>query len=174
MTQSIETVPPPHDPDAVFREGLKQMRRILGSRRIFAALTAAAEVDLSQQAVDVLVALQDGATRSIGDVARVAGLDAGAVSRQLNQLEAAGYAHRDGAGRGSVVLVTATSEGRALVARVEAVRQAHLARALSGWTAEEREQLGTLLVRLADDLHRAPFRPVPEAPTATPARGGAR
>ena len=158
----------------MFREGLKQMRRILGSRRIFAALIAAAEVELSQQAADVLLALQDGASRSIGDVARVAGLDVGAVSRQLNQLEAVGYARRDGAGRGSVVLVTATAEGRALVARVEAVRQAHLERALSGWTVEEREQLGTLLVRLADDLHRVPFRPVADASTAKTAREGSR
>jgi DNA-binding MarR family transcriptional regulator len=154
----------PGDGTAELQRGLQRMQRLLGSRRVFATLAAAAGVDLSQQAVDVLLALRDGVPRPIGDVARAARLDVAAVSRQLRVLEAGGYVRRGDGGRGSVVLVAAEPSGQHLVARIEAVRGEQLRRALSGWTAEERAQLGTLLVRLADDLHRAPYLPVPDAP----------
>ena len=138
------------------------MQRLLGSRRVFASLAAAADADLSQQATDVLVALADGASRPIGDVARAARLDVAAVSRQLRGLEDADLVTRDETGRGGVVLVTATATGRATVDRIEAVRDRQLRTALAGWTAAERAQLGHLLVRLADDLHRTPYVPLDE------------
>jgi DNA-binding MarR family transcriptional regulator len=152
------------DGTAQLQQGLQRMQRLLGSRRVFATLAAASGVDLSQQAVDVLLALRDGVPRPIGDVDRAARLDAAAVSRQLRVLEAEGYVRRGDGGRGSVVLVAAEPSGQELVGRIEAVRGEQLRRALAGWTAEERAQLGTLLVRLADDLHRAPYLPVADAP----------
>jgi len=75
-------------------------------------------------------------------------------------VEADGFVRRDGAGRGSVVLVKATTKGRTLVAKVEAVRADHLQRAFAGWTKAEQAELGRLLVRLADDLQGAPYLPV--------------
>ncbi len=159
MTESIptdEVVAP------TLRAGLGRMQRLLGSRRIFASMAGAAGADVTQQGVDILAVLADGAARPIGEVARLARLDGGAVSRQLTRLEADGYVRRDGATRGSVVLVTATGQGRALLERVEAVRNDQLQRALSTWTTDEQAQLGGLLLRLADDLQGAAYLPVGE------------
>jgi DNA-binding MarR family transcriptional regulator len=146
--------------DPALRDGLGRMQRLLGSRRIFASMVGAAGADATQQGVDILAVLADGAARPIGEVARLARLDGGAVSRQLTRLEADGYVRRDGAGRGSVVLVAATRQGRALLEKVEAVRNHQLQRALSAWTADEQAELGRLLLRLADDLQGAPYLPV--------------
>ena len=99
--------------DALLRTGLRRMQRLHASRRIFASMAGAAGADLTQQGVDILTVLADGAARPIGEVARLARMDAGAVSRQLNRLVEDGYVRRDGATRGSVVLVTATKRGRA-------------------------------------------------------------
>ena len=161
MTQSTRrsgAAPPVADS---LRTGLARMQRLLASRRIFASMAGAAGADVTQQGVDILRVLGDGAARPIGEVARLARMDAGAVSRQLNRLEADGYVRRDGATRGSVVLVTATRRGRTLLEKVEAVRADHLQRALVGWTPDEQAELGRLLVRLADDLQGAPYLPTP-------------
>jgi DNA-binding MarR family transcriptional regulator len=136
------------------------MQRLLGSRRVFASMVGAAGVDLTQQGVDLLGVLADGIARPIGEVARLARLDGAATSRQLNRLEDAGYVARDGAGRGSVVMVHATRRGRALLEKVDKVRHDHLQRALAGWTPAEQAELGQLLVRLADDLQSAAYLPV--------------
>ena len=158
MTQSTRR--PVQDVDPTLRAGLGRMQRLLGSRRIFASMAGAAGAEVTQQGVDILAVLADGAARPIGDVARLARLDTGAVSRQLNRLEADGYVARKGAARGSVVLVTATRRGRALVAKVERVRADQLQRALAAWTVDEQAKLGRLLVRLADDLQGAAYLPV--------------
>ena len=114
------------------------MQRLHASRRIFASIAGAAGADLTQQGVDILTVLADGAARPIGDVARSARMDAGAVSRQLNRLEDDGYVRRDGATRGSVVLVTATKRGRALLDKVEAVRNDQLQRGCRGGPSTSR------------------------------------
>jgi DNA-binding MarR family transcriptional regulator len=160
MTQSIQPAATAPAVDDSLRTGLRRMQRLLASRRIFASLAGAAGAEVTQQGVDILTALADGAARPIGEVARLARLDAGAVSRQITRLEADGYVRREGARRGSVVLVTATRRGRTLLEKVEAVRSDQLQRALSGWTAEEQAELGRLLVRLADDLQGAAYLPV--------------
>jgi len=154
MTQSTEVV------DDSLRTGLGRMQRLLASRRIFASMAGAAGADVTQQGVDILTVLADGAARPIGEVARLARLDGGAVSRQLNRLEEAGSVRRHGPPRGSVVLVTVTKRGRTLLDKVEAVRNDQLQRALSGWTVGEQAELGRLLVRLADDLQSAAYLPV--------------
>jgi DNA-binding MarR family transcriptional regulator len=160
MTQSIQPAATAPAVDDSLRTGLRRMQRLLASRRIFASMAGAAGAEVTQQGVDILTALADGAARPIGEVARLARLDGGAVSRQITRLEADGYVRREGARRGSVVLVTATRRGRTLLEKVEAVRSDQLQRALSGWTAEEQAELGRLLVRLADDLQGAAYLPV--------------
>ena len=157
MTQSTPRVATTPAVDESLRTGLRRMQRLLGSRRVFASMAAAAGADVTQQGVDILTALADGAARPIGEVARVARLDGGAVSRQLTRLEADGYVRRDGGGRGNVVLVAATRKGRALLEKVEAVRTDQLQRAL----AMDRERAG------------AAGGP-PGAPRRRPARSGRR
>ena len=137
-------------------DGMRGLQRLRASRKVHAAITAAAGVDLSQQAVQVLVAL-DG-TRPVARLAHVARMDVGAVSRQLRALEAAGLVSKaPSPDHASVVLVTATAAGREVADRITASRNDHLARAVAGWSDDDLHALGRLLHRLVDDLQRTPY-----------------
>jgi DNA-binding MarR family transcriptional regulator len=139
--------------------GLHRLQRLLSSRRVFSRLAEASGVELSQQAIQVLRALSEDGPRPVADVARVAHMDLGAVSRQLKALEDAGLLHRQTSPtHGSIVLVEATAKGKRAARQIEAVRARHLADALSTWTTAERAELGRLLLRFVDDLQRTPYR----------------
>lgn len=121
-------------------------------------MAGAARVALPQQAMNVLRALGDSEPIPVGDLARAARMDTGAVSRQVRVLEEEGLVERQASPQhGSIVLVVATPSGRKLAARFEKVRNAQLTRALADWTDEERIALGELLVRLVDDLQATPY-----------------
>jgi DNA-binding MarR family transcriptional regulator len=121
-------------------------------------MAGAAGVELSEQAMNVLRALGDREPISVGDLARAARMDTGAVSRQVRILEAEGLVDRRPIPQHrSIVLVEATAAGRKIAQRFERVRNAQLSRALAEWSDEEREQLGRLLVRLVDDLQTTPY-----------------
>ena len=138
---------------------LRQLGRLMSSRRVSSSLAHAAGVDLSQQAVEVLRSVDGDGPVPVADVARTAHMDVGAVSRQLRLLEARGLlTRRPSPAHRSVVLVAPTGRGRTLIRRVEAVRNRHLDDALAGWTAGERAELGRLLGRLVADLQATSFR----------------
>ncbi|NCY16296.1 MAG: MarR family transcriptional regulator [Actinobacteria bacterium] len=140
------------------RQGLTRLGRLLSSRRVHVGMAGAAGVELSEQAMNVLRALGDREEMPMGDLARAAHMDTGAVSRQVRVLEAEGLLHRRTSPQHrSIVLVEATPEGRDVARRFERVRNAQLTRALGEWTDEERAQLGSLLIRLVDDLMRTPY-----------------
>ena len=140
-------------------EALHRLRRLLSSRRVFSRLAAAAGIEISQQAVQVLRVLDREDPRSVAEVAREARMDVGAVSRQLASLENLGLAsRRPSKAHGSVVLVTATARGTQVVAQVNAVQNRHLQEALEEWSEEDRTQLAHLLLRLVDDLQQTPYR----------------
>jgi DNA-binding MarR family transcriptional regulator len=142
------------------RLGLYRLQRLLAGRRPFSALTAAAGLDLSQQEIQVLQVLQDGAARSMADLSRSARLDAGAVSRQVQALEERGLVgRRPSPDHGRIVLVEPSAEGLDAARRVHDLRNRHLLDALDGWSVEERDTLGRLLLRLVDDLQDTPYRP---------------
>ena len=137
---------------------MTRLQRLFASRRIHASMAAAAGVRLSEQGLQVLRTLGDGAPQPVGDLARAARMDTGAVSRQLRGLEEQGLvARQHSPTHGSIVLVEATDEGRRLQRRYEKVRTGQLARALEGWTPTERAELGQLLLRLVDDLQSTPY-----------------
>ena len=140
------------------RLGLNRLGRLLSSRRIHAGMAGAAGVELPQQAMNVLRALGDREALPMGDLAKAARMDTGAVSRQVRVLEDRGLAQRRTSPQhGSIVLVEATSEGRSMAEGFERVRSAQLSRALADWTPEERLELGRLLIRLVDDLQSTPY-----------------
>ena len=140
------------------RTGLTRLQRLLSSRRVHAGMAGAARVALPQQAMNVLRALGDSEPIPVGDLARSARMDTGAVSRQVRVLEEEGLVERQASPQhGSIVLVVATPSGRKLASRFEKVRNAQLTRALADWTDEERITLGELLVRLVDDLQATPY-----------------
>lgn len=149
---------PVDDQLATVRLGLTRLGRLLSSRRVHVGMAGAAGVSLSEQAMNVLRALGDRDPISVGDLARAARMDTGAVSRQVRVLEAEGLVvRRTSPQHRSIVLVEATPDGREVARRFERVRNAQLTRALSDWSDEERELLGTLLVRLVDDLLSTPY-----------------
>ena len=140
------------------RLGLTRLQRLLSSRRVHAGMAGAARVALPQQAMNVLRALGDREALPVGDLARAARMDTGAVSRQIRVLEEEGLVERRSSPQhGSIVLVVATPEGKAMAHRFERVRSAQLSRALIDWSPEEREQLGSLMLRLVDDLQATPY-----------------
>jgi DNA-binding MarR family transcriptional regulator len=140
------------------RLGLTRLQRLLSSRRVHAGMAGAARVVLPQQAMNVLRSLGDREPLPVGDLARAARMDTGAVSRQIRVLEEEGLVERRSSPQhGSIVLVEATAEGRAMAQRFERVRGAQLSRALMEWTPEERKQLGELMLRLVDDLQATPY-----------------
>lgn len=137
-------------------EAMRDLQRLRASRKVHAALADATGVALSQQAVQVLSAL-DG-TVPVARLAHAARMDVGAVSRQLRGLEDDGYVTRTpSADNASVVLVSATARGRDVAARIAASRNDHLARALADWSDADRRALATLLRRLVDDLQATPY-----------------
>lgn len=140
------------------RLGISRLQRLLSSRRINAGMAGAAGVDLSQQSIEVLRALGSNDPMPVGELARAARMDTGAVSRQLRTLTDLGLVERRASEHhGSIVLVVGTAAGRALAARYERVRSAQLSRALADWEPEERVELGRLLLRLVDDLQSTPY-----------------
>ena len=140
------------------RLGLTRLGRLLSSRRVHVGMAGAAGVALPEQAMNVLRALGDRDPISVGDLARAARMDTGAVSRQIRVLEAEGLVdRRPSPQHRSIVLVEATAGGREIAHRFERVRHAQLTRALADWPDKERELLGRLLVRLVDDLLATPY-----------------
>jgi len=139
--------------------GLYRLQRLLSSRRVSSSLADAAGAGVSQQGVQILRALRDGAARPVAEAARAARMDVGAASRQLRTLDDAGLAERAvSPDNASVVLVRLTDRGIMLARRLQQVDNQHLRDALAAWDNDEREQLGELLVRLVDDLQRTPYR----------------
>jgi DNA-binding MarR family transcriptional regulator len=152
--------PAPAPPDDALNVALERLRRLMGSRSVYARQAEAAEVALPQQAVQVLSTLAGQPPRAVAEVARAARMDVGAVSRQLRILEDAGLASRKGSPtNGTVVLTAATAAGEELAARFRDVGRAQLERALAAWPPEEREQLGRLMLRFVEDLQRTPYEP---------------
>ena len=139
------------------RLGIHRMQRMLSNRRSWTSLAEAAGVELSQQSIQVLQRLADGTPKSVAELGRLAHMDAAAVSRQIRSLEEGGLVVRR-QGQGRVVLIEPTSEGLEVAKRLLERNAEHLENALADWTPEEIDTLGTLLLRLVDDLQRTPHR----------------
>jgi DNA-binding MarR family transcriptional regulator len=140
--------------------GLHRLQRLLASRRVSTSLAGAAGAPVGQQAMQLLRALRDGRPLPVAEAARAARLDVGAASRQLRSLDELGLTERSPSpDNASVVLVRLTADGLAIAKRLQQVNNQHLVNALAGWTDDEREMLGSLLLRLVDDLQRTPYEP---------------
>jgi len=141
------------------RLGLHRLQRLLASRRSWSALATAAGVELPQQVIQVLQVLHDGEARSMAELGRLVRMDAAAVSRQARLLEERGLVvRRQSPNHGRIVLIEPTPEGLAAARRLHDLRNRHLHDALASWTVAERDTLGTLLLRLVDDLQGTPHR----------------
>jgi DNA-binding MarR family transcriptional regulator len=93
----------------------------------------------------------------LSDLANVLRLDPSTVSRQVHPLEAAGMIRRepDRDDRRACRLAL-TDAGREEIVRGRRVRHSVLEHAVASWSAADRDQLVTLLERLALDLETHP------------------
>ena len=148
-----------HDQYETVRLGLHRMQRMMANRRSWSALAESAGVDLPQQVIQVLQHLHDGTPKSVAELARLARMDAAAVSRQVRALEEQGLvARRPSVSHGRVVLIEPTATGLAVAQRVHRRRNEHLADTFANWSPDEVETLGRLMLRLVDDLQGTPHR----------------
>src|SRR3954454_16316289 len=73
---------------------LHRLGRLLASRQISSRITTAAGVEVSQQGTTLLRVLLRGGQQSVNALAASAGMDLGAVSRQVRLLEDGGMVAR--------------------------------------------------------------------------------
>lgn len=114
--------------------------------------TAAAGMSLDRASYSVLFRLEEGPAR-LSDLAQKVGVDLSTLSRQVHHLEAAGLVVRTVVEKDRrAALLAVTGEGRDLVQRIRAAKRAAITEMLDGWTSGEREELGRVLGRLADQM----------------------
>jgi DNA-binding MarR family transcriptional regulator len=147
---------------------LHRLGRLLASRQISSRITTAAGVDVSQQGAGLLRVLLRGGQQSVNALAAAAGMDLGAVSRQVRLLEEAGAVVRSSdPADGRVALLELTPEGRRIAERIRSVGIRHLEATLDGWSEDDERRLAELLRRFVDDMVATPV------PSST-RRNGAR
>lgn len=141
---------------------LLRLGRLLASRQAASALVRVAGVEVSQQGVALLRVLRREGELPAAALAAAAGMDLGAVSRQVRHLDDEGLVRRaTDPADGRVTLVDLTPAGAALAERLHAISARHLEEALAGWSGAERRDLARALRRLVDDLRATPLAPGP-------------
>jgi DNA-binding MarR family transcriptional regulator len=104
---------------------------------------------LSSGAVDLLLRLSDGASASVGELARAAGVSSRNVTGLVDTLERAGLARRAAApGDRRSVLVSITEDGAAWVADFREPARRAMDALFHGFTEDEVSQLRQLCLRL--------------------------
>ena len=137
---------------STIRRELFRITRLAAGRRAFSRLRNASGIDLSQQEVQVLLALTYGGSQSVGAIARTAHMEKAAVSRNVSRLRDAGLvATATDRRKASVVNVTVSPAGEQLAARIAREQDDHLDAILSGWSASDRDAFAAMLQRLGED-----------------------
>jgi DNA-binding MarR family transcriptional regulator len=136
---------------------LHRLSRLLASRQISSRITTAAGVDVTQQGTTLLRVLLRGGKQSVNALAGAAGMDVGAVSRQVRLLEEAGAVTRSSDPEdGRVALLELTPDGRRIAERIRAIGMRHIEDALQQWSDRDERILAELLARFVDDLLATP------------------
>jgi DNA-binding MarR family transcriptional regulator len=116
-------------------------------------LMARAGVPLDRAAVALLRQIADGEPVRPGELAARLAVEASHVTRQVQQLQKAGYLTRvpDPDDR-RAQLIQLTPFGREAVERIREVSCRGMQGALAAWSPEELQQLATLFHRMVDDF----------------------
>ena len=109
--------------------------------------------DLSPTDVWLLAAIDEQGPVRVSDLAAWQGVDKSTTTTQVRRLEVPGLVVRkpDPADR-RAVLLTVTPRGRRARRRMAAAGAAVIQQILEGWSDDDRQTLGALLTRLADQL----------------------
>ena len=138
---------------SLIRRELFRIGRLAAGRRAFSRLSRASGVELSQQEVQVLMALAHRGAQSIGGIARTAHMEKAAVSRNVSRLRDGGLVTTAADDRkGSVVIVTMSPAGEEITAKITYEQDDYLRSVLGEWSDADVSTLGDVLRRLADDL----------------------
>lgn len=142
-------------------EALERLFRLTVSRSMHTRQAAAVGAVVTRAGYALLRSLDEAGECTMGELARACSMDPGAAARQVKTLEDDGLVARAPSETdGRLSVVTLTDAGRTVYERIVAVRTAHLAEVLAGWSAADRTALAALVARLVDDLRHTPFRPV--------------
>ncbi|MBI2705208.1 MAG: MarR family transcriptional regulator [Actinobacteria bacterium] len=149
-----------HESTDDLNELLESLGRLLTSRQVFTGLAELARVDVSQQGMQIMRALNRNGKQPVATLARHAMMDIAAVSRQLRLLEAQGLVKRQtDASDGRVAVISLTAAGSRAVKRMLAVQHRQLDKSLAGWSPAQRRQLVANLDRLCADLRTVGQQP---------------
>jgi DNA-binding MarR family transcriptional regulator len=110
---------------------------------------------LDRASVFVLHHVHAKAPLRVSELAKCMGLDSSTVSRHVSHLEEGGYLARTGDPddrRASRVLLT--GKGRAILDEAMRAQAAIVDRAIADWPEEDREELTSLMTRLAESIDR--------------------
>ncbi|QET01327.1 MarR family transcriptional regulator [Cupriavidus pauculus] len=150
--------PPPSSTDP-FDPDRYEMGRSIGyvlarakSHLAYSVEQEVSDLDITHPQASCLMMLAKGAARTVTDLGRELGTDAGSVTRLLSRLEKRGLiarTRRDDDRR--VVDLSLTSEGEALVGKLPAIYCGVLRRHFEGFTTAEIETLRGLLQRVIDN-----------------------
>jgi DNA-binding MarR family transcriptional regulator len=118
-----------------------------------AELSAEVHPGLSLTAYTVLTQIQAAPGTRACDLADLFGLDKSTVSRQINELQAAGLIDREGErpGRRGYTLVLTAAGQRKLAEEAERARQ-HLADGLASWKERDITAFAAMIERFLTDL----------------------
>jgi DNA-binding MarR family transcriptional regulator len=146
---------------------LSRITYLAGRARQHERLMAYAGLSLDRAAAAILRHLAEGETMRPGVLAARLSVEASHVTRQLRQLEAAGYVQRiaDPDDR-RAQRVQLTEAGVAAVASIRDASRRGIAMALAGWSARDLHQLASLFRRLVDDFVSHADEPVDTGPAA--------
>ncbi len=137
---------------------LARIVRLSVSRSAFARQASAADTELSQPSYVLLRALADEGHLSMGDLARMAHMDVGMATRRVQALVDGGLVTRRADPRdGRRCVIATTKAGERAAAALHEVRRDHLARALSGWSADELRQFDRFLTKFLADTTTTPI-----------------
>ncbi|KPI05196.1 transcriptional regulator, MarR family [Actinobacteria bacterium OK074] len=132
---------------------LTRITYLVGRARQHDRLMAVAGLTMDRAAVSILRHISDSEPLRPGELANRMAVEASHITRQVQQLEKAGYVSRvsdpdDRRAR----LIELTPLGRQAVGRVREASVRGMQMALGEWSAEELGQLATLFHRMVDDF----------------------
>ncbi|PEG56813.1 winged helix-turn-helix transcriptional regulator [Mycolicibacterium boenickei] len=137
---------------------LARIVRLNLSRSAFKRQATTADTELSQPSYALLRVLIDEGPQPTGQLAKKAHMDVGMTTRRVQALVKAGLVTRHAdLDDGRISIVTVTPAGETTAAALQDLRREHLARALSGWSATDLQQLDRLLSRFLDDTKQTPI-----------------
>lgn len=137
---------------------LARIVRLNLSRSAFKQQANSADTELSQPSYALLRVLIDEGPQPTGQLAKMAHMDVGMTTRRVQALVKAGLiTRRADLDDGRISIVTVTPAGERAAAALQDLRREHLARALSGWSATDLQQLDGLLARFLEDTKQTPI-----------------